>query len=258
VVGLPGPQHPAYRSVVKLADALWAHAGPQRVNPVNAVQAASTTASSSSSKRPQRSTGTVSHPPPLVHSIWVNFQPAVNSNTILGQQWVRLYGPEYVWQEFGGCPVAVAAGGFVQANYGAMQLALAEIQAAVAAVQPVNDGSTVDSQPCVDPAAQQGDAASGAGSSSSSGSSSSVSGPGVSPGQHQAASGQRSSTGAIASSSSSALPSVVELYAGSGAIGISLAGEAQQQGERGACVAGAYSCHGREREAEGRAGREQG
>lgn len=64
---------------------------------------------------------------PLVHSIWLNFQPDACRNAILGGTWRHVAGPAAAWQDFGGVAACVGPGSFVQANYGAMQLVLRDI-----------------------------------------------------------------------------------------------------------------------------------
>ena len=64
--------------------------------------------------------------PCLIHSVWANFQPA-RTNTIMGPLWQHLHGPEDLWQTFWGAMVNVPLGSFVQANFGAMDAALAEV-----------------------------------------------------------------------------------------------------------------------------------
>lgn len=48
--------------------------------------------------------------PPLFHSIWLNFQPVKERNTILGPDFELLHGPEAAWQEFGGARIALGPG----------------------------------------------------------------------------------------------------------------------------------------------------
>ncbi|KAK9861316.1 hypothetical protein WJX84_012131 [Apatococcus fuscideae] len=62
----------------------------------------------------------------LIHSVWANYQPA-RDNTIMGPDWQHLHGPQDLWQSFGGALVNVPPGSFVQANFGAMEAALAVI-----------------------------------------------------------------------------------------------------------------------------------
>ncbi len=64
---------------------------------------------------------------PLVHSVWLNFQPDACRNAILGGTWRHVAGPAAAWQDFGGVAACVGPGSFVQANYGAMQLVLKDI-----------------------------------------------------------------------------------------------------------------------------------
>lgn len=51
---------------------------------------------------------------PLLHSVWVNFQPHPDSNRVLGDSWQLMHGAETGWQEFGGVQLAVQPGSFVQ------------------------------------------------------------------------------------------------------------------------------------------------
>jgi hypothetical protein len=51
---------------------------------------------------------------PLLHSVWLNFQPDHGSNKILGSEWLLMQGPEWAWQDFGGVQLALAPGSFVQ------------------------------------------------------------------------------------------------------------------------------------------------
>ncbi|KAK9814170.1 hypothetical protein WJX72_001591 [[Myrmecia] bisecta] len=67
---------------------------------------------------------------PLLHSIWANFQPSM-TNTILGQDWRLLHGPQHIWQRLGGAAVCLAPGSFAQANTGAMDACLHAIQQSV-------------------------------------------------------------------------------------------------------------------------------
>jgi hypothetical protein len=53
---------------------------------------------------------------PLLHSIWVNFQPHSDSNKVLGDSWQLLHGVETGWQEFGGVQLALQPGSFVQVS----------------------------------------------------------------------------------------------------------------------------------------------
>lgn len=53
------------------------------------------------------------HDPAVVHSIWANFQPA-RTNTILGEQWRRLQGPELAWARLGGADICFGPGSFLQ------------------------------------------------------------------------------------------------------------------------------------------------
>lgn len=45
----------------------------------------------------------------------------------MGPDFHHLHGPEDLWQSFGGALVNVPPGSFVQANFGAMEAALAEV-----------------------------------------------------------------------------------------------------------------------------------
>ncbi len=95
---------------------------------------------------------------PLIHSIWANFQPA-KTNTIVGPDWQHLHGPEDLWQTFGGALINVPPGSFVQANFGAMDAALAEVARSLppaAAVADLHAGvgtigrrSEYSIQPCI-------------------------------------------------------------------------------------------------------------
>jgi hypothetical protein len=55
---------------------------------------------------------------PLLHSVWLNFQPADDDNRVLGSSWLLLHGQQWGWQGFGGVPVAVAPGSFIQVRGG--------------------------------------------------------------------------------------------------------------------------------------------
>eukprot|EP00873_Tetraselmis_striata_P000065 jgi/Tetstr1/420329/TSEL_011450.t1 len=61
--------------------------------------------------------------PPLVHSVWANFQ-AARGNVILGRQWRRLHGPEHLWQAFAGAGVCFSPGSFAQVNFDMMERCL--------------------------------------------------------------------------------------------------------------------------------------
>jgi hypothetical protein len=54
---------------------------------------------------------------PLLHSIWVNFQPHPDVNRVLGDSWQLMHGPETGWQGFGGVQLALQPGSFVQVGF---------------------------------------------------------------------------------------------------------------------------------------------
>ncbi len=51
--------------------------------------------------------------PPLVHSVWANFQTA-RGNAILGRDWAILEGERYLWQNFAGADICFSPGSFAQ------------------------------------------------------------------------------------------------------------------------------------------------
>lgn len=125
--------HPSVADAQRLAAALWSQAGPKQTNTLQllraraaaAAAAASNGSSSANNKQQQQKQRRISTcssvsssnavpAAPLLHSIWLNFQPDEGSNRILGSSWQLLHGQQWGWQEFGGVPVAVAPGSFVQ------------------------------------------------------------------------------------------------------------------------------------------------
>lgn len=136
----PDASHPSVSDARRLAAALWAQAGPRQLSPLAALrqQAAAVRTGSSSrgykviraaepSEQQQQAgqiksaavhnrhpSSTTTSPTPLIHSIWLNLQPADDRNVILGSRWQLLQGQEWGWQQFGGVPVAIAPGSFVQ------------------------------------------------------------------------------------------------------------------------------------------------
>lgn len=78
----------------------------------------------------------------LIHSIWLNFHPGdsdeegkkdskkrPNNNLIIGSDGFELlHGEEEVWQRFGGPPISLGPGAFVQANFNSFTLAMGEIR----------------------------------------------------------------------------------------------------------------------------------
>lgn len=66
--------------------------------------------------------------PALVHSVWLNLQPDGSSNAVMGRAWTHLHGPPHMWQGFGGVPICLGPGSFVQSNFGAMRAALCVLQ----------------------------------------------------------------------------------------------------------------------------------
>ncbi|KAF6252247.1 hypothetical protein COO60DRAFT_1644211 [Scenedesmus sp. NREL 46B-D3] len=172
----PDASHPSAAEARRLAAALWSQAGPRQQQGAAALQAsrmaqlraraeaAAAAAARGGSGRPakqqQRSKLTAASAAgnsgdeaaaaasrdarPLLHSVWLNFQPEDGSNTILGDSWLLLHGQQWGWQDFGGVPVAVAPGSFVQlyAGCGVIGLALAAQGAASKVVCiEVNPGS---------------------------------------------------------------------------------------------------------------------
>lgn len=55
--------------------------------------------------------------PPLLHSLWANFQPA-RTNAILGPEWRLLRGEEEAWARLGGVDICFGPGSFMQARRG--------------------------------------------------------------------------------------------------------------------------------------------
>jgi hypothetical protein len=120
--------HPSFSDAQRLAAALWAQGGPKTPNPLAALRAraeatAAAAAAASSkkggSKRPATPTAAASaqqqqQQQPLLHSIWVNFQPHPDVNRVLGDSWQLMHGPETGWQGFGSVQLAVQPGSFVQ------------------------------------------------------------------------------------------------------------------------------------------------
>lgn len=129
---------PRVAPALELCRQLWRIAGPggpctpSDTTP-QSVLSRPPSAASPQRSQPQSQTGRQgrqeahSHNRPLVHSLWLNFQPDTASNTILGKGWRHVAGPTAAWQEFGGAAACVGPGSFVQANYGAMQRVLQDI-----------------------------------------------------------------------------------------------------------------------------------
>ncbi|GAB4817689.1 hypothetical protein N2152v2_004735 [Parachlorella kessleri] len=68
---------------------------------------------------------------PLIHSVWVNFQPVTfgrGANTILGADWQLLHGPALAWTRLGGADICFGPGSFLQVNHAAVERALQAIQ----------------------------------------------------------------------------------------------------------------------------------
>jgi hypothetical protein len=146
----PNASHPSVAEAKQLAAALWSQAGPkqqqqqqqQRGTPVAAQQQANqlaqlraraeaaaaarkgtgtaTAAAAAKAARSGAKTRTAAAAAagdaavPLLHSVWLNFQHEDGSNRILGSSWLLLHGQQWGWQDFGGVPVAVAPGSFIQ------------------------------------------------------------------------------------------------------------------------------------------------
>ncbi|GAX79586.1 hypothetical protein CEUSTIGMA_g7027.t1 [Chlamydomonas eustigma] len=93
VVNSCGDGDPGHIAAVHLAAALWAH-GRTR----------------SGESRPDTSRATTTARP-LIHSIWINRHPTVDSNAVLGDGgWKLLHGEADVWQDFGGTRVCLGPG----------------------------------------------------------------------------------------------------------------------------------------------------
>jgi hypothetical protein len=140
----PDASHPSVAEAKRSAAALWSQAGPkqqqgagaQQANQMAQLRARAEAAAAARSGRPalqqqqqrqqqQRSKLTVKHSAndtaaaaveagPLLHSVWLNFQPDDDDNRVLGSSWLLLHGQQWGWQGFGGVPVAVAPGSFIQ------------------------------------------------------------------------------------------------------------------------------------------------
>jgi hypothetical protein len=148
----PDASHPSVAEAKRLAAALWSQAGPkqqqgagaQQANRMAQLRARAEAAAAARSGRPavqqqqqqqQRGKMRAKQTPaisnsskgsdaaaaaaaveagPLLHSVWLNFQPDDDDNRVLGQSWLLLHGQQRGWQGFGGVPVAVAPGSFIQ------------------------------------------------------------------------------------------------------------------------------------------------
>jgi len=62
----------------------------------------------------------------LFHSFWLNFQP-YKTNTIFGQQWLHIIGPEVLWQHIYNHDIAFGPSHFSQANVGLMEVLLGDL-----------------------------------------------------------------------------------------------------------------------------------
>ena len=150
----PDASHPSFADAQRLTAALWNQGGPPTPSPLarlraraeaaTAATAAASNSSSSNSSNAGRapgssvvvrrgitgvrgsaataaaggsssgSNGSNAQPPPLLHSIWVNFQPDTDINRVVGEGWQCLHGPHTGWQDFGGVQMAVQPDSFVQ------------------------------------------------------------------------------------------------------------------------------------------------
>jgi hypothetical protein len=143
----PDGSHPSVVEAKRFAAALWSQAGPkqqqgagmQQANQMAELRARAEAVAAARSGRPalqqqqQRSKGIANlaaasvkqkgvepaaaaavEAGPLLHSVWLNFQPDDDDNRVLGDSWLLLHGQQWGWQDFGGVPVAVAPGSFIQ------------------------------------------------------------------------------------------------------------------------------------------------
>jgi 23S rRNA (uracil-5-)-methyltransferase RumA len=62
----------------------------------------------------------------LWHSIWVNFQTK-NSNTIFGEEWLKIWGEDFLWQKLNAVNIAFHPGSFSQANLDLFEKLILEI-----------------------------------------------------------------------------------------------------------------------------------
>lgn len=142
----PAASHTSLADAHRLAAALWSQAGPKQVSQLaalrekaaaagaaagqggttsNNIRGAKPNSNSRLQQQQQRQPGAVTaiqnrqqqssaEAVPLLHSVWLNFQPSADSNAVLGCEWQLLHGQQWGWQDFGGVPVAIAPGSFVQ------------------------------------------------------------------------------------------------------------------------------------------------
>jgi tRNA/tmRNA/rRNA uracil-C5-methylase (TrmA/RlmC/RlmD family) len=62
----------------------------------------------------------------LFHSFWLNFQPN-KTNTIFGEKWLHINGPEILWQYIYGVDIAFGPSHFAQANLAMMEKLLGDL-----------------------------------------------------------------------------------------------------------------------------------
>ncbi|KAG2497257.1 hypothetical protein HYH03_004841 [Edaphochlamys debaryana] len=133
-----GREEEGVEAAMELCRRLWEQAGPGGPLQPWADSAAPSPPSPAASHDTEPTTSTPTPSPtssgsasaarsPLIHSLWLNFQPDPSSNAVLGPHWLHVAGPAAAWQDFGGVAACVGPGSFVQANYGAMQEVLRRI-----------------------------------------------------------------------------------------------------------------------------------
>ncbi len=102
-----------------LASRLWQLGGVQQ-------QQAAAGLWQADSQQQQGKSGQGARAPPLLHSLWANFQPA-RSNAILGPEWRLLRGDEEAWARLGGVDICFGPGSFMQVR--GSRIALSRSQA---------------------------------------------------------------------------------------------------------------------------------